>query len=128
MLNKFKGTHFVQIVDHHNYTFTTLKVRNMSKADVAKMIVGFRFFENNYAHPKVDAYDGYDTPTLKPTIPNQDCQIYYWGFNSMCYEYLDYGTRKGTWLHLTTNMEAHPHNMKSPHLYTECASGTEDSI
>ena len=66
----------VHIIDHHNYTITKM-VWCMTKHDLAKMVVAFRFFENNYAHPKVDAYDGYDTPTLKPTIPNQDCEIIY---------------------------------------------------
>lgn len=107
-INKMKGTCYIQVVDHHNYTIETVPCRNMSKADVAKMIKAFRFFENNYAHPKVDAYDGYDSPTLKPTIPNQDCVIYYFGTNGKVYEYKEHDGK--VWEHLTTSMDAHPLN------------------
>tara|TARA_R100001129_G_scaffold150480_1_gene112569 strand:+ start:136 stop:507 length:372 start_codon:yes stop_codon:yes gene_type:complete len=107
-VNKKINTNYIQIVDHHNYTIETVSCRNMSKRDVANMIKAFRFYENNYAHPRVDAYDGYDTPTLKPTIPNQDCVIYFYGKNGYVYEYKEQDGK--VWLHLTTSMDAHPLN------------------
>ena len=107
-VNKKINTNYIQIVDHHNYTIETVTCRNMSKRDVANMIKAFRFFENNYAHPRVDAYDGYDTPTLKPTIPNQDFVIYLNGFLFFLYEVLCHVGK--AWLHLTTSMDAHPLN------------------
>ena len=115
LINKQKNTNYIQIVDHHNYTIEEVTCRNMSKADVAKMIKATRFYENNYSHPKVDAYDGYDTPTLKPTITNQDCVIYFYGKNATVYEYVpsggNYESNNGKyWKQLTTDMPSHPLN------------------
>jgi len=107
-INKMKGTMYIQVIDHHNYTIETVACRNMSKADVAKMVKAFRFFENAYDHPSIDAYDDYS----KPTITNADCQVFYFGTNSQVYEYKGHngkGKQKG-WEHLTTSMDAHPLN------------------
>ena len=103
-----KGTVYIQVIDHHNYTIETVPCRNMSKADVANMIKAFRFFENVYDHPNVNAYDD----DGKPTITNQDCQVLFFGSNSQVYEYKE-NNGKGKqkdWVHLTTSMDAHPLN------------------
>jgi len=103
-INKTTGTTYIQVVDHHNYTIKTVTCRNMSKADVANMIQAFRFFENVYDHPSVDAYDDEG----KPTITNQDCQVFYYGRNGKVYEYKEHEGKY--WEHLTLSMDTHPMN------------------
>ena len=80
-------------VDHHNYTKQFMVVAGLTPNQIHNLIMGLRFYENVYDHPKVDAYDD----DGMPTITNQDCQLFY--FDSKGVGYLhDHHNENLRWL------------------------------